>query len=350
MKYYSGRSHGCRCDEFWWRGHRLCVIENELLRISVLASKGADIIEFRYKPRDLDILWHAPQPVLPPGQWISSVARTEGSFLDYYVGGWQEIFPTAGGATRYAGTELGQHGEVALLPWDVSVRDDSEKRVSLEFTVETLRTPFRVVRRMILESGQAKLRLEGEATNLGVETLPFAWGQHPCFGRPFLEAGCRVVLPECDVFIPKEAEPLQRRYAVGGRTRFPWVVGQDGAQTRVDIVRPVADATEDLVAFHGFGERGACRLLSPSRDWHIRLGWDARAFPWLWSWQLYGGRRGYPYYGRAYAIGLEPFSVPPVSFEDHIRGEHQQLRREETTHSWFEVSVEVEGGDYQGPI
>jgi hypothetical protein len=42
--------------------------------------------------------------------------------------------------------------------------------------------------------------------------------------------------------------------------------------------------------------------------------------------------------------------MPPVSFEDHIRGEHQQLHPEEKTHSWFEVSVEAEGGDYQGPI
>lgn len=59
MKRYGNRNHQCRTDEFLWRGHRLIVLENELLRIGVLASKGADLVELRYKPRDLDLLWRA---------------------------------------------------------------------------------------------------------------------------------------------------------------------------------------------------------------------------------------------------------------------------------------------------
>src|SRR5262249_38800137 len=66
-RIYQTRHHGCRVTEFLWHGHRLIVLENEVLRISVLASKGADIIEYRYKPMDLDVLWHAPQAVLPAG-------------------------------------------------------------------------------------------------------------------------------------------------------------------------------------------------------------------------------------------------------------------------------------------
>ena len=65
MKRYGNRHHGCRVDEFGWRNQQLIVIENELLRVGVVATKGSDIVEFRYKPRDLDVLWHAPQTLFP---------------------------------------------------------------------------------------------------------------------------------------------------------------------------------------------------------------------------------------------------------------------------------------------
>src|SRR5947207_856964 len=101
MTLYAQRVHGCRVEEYAWRGHRLIVIENELLKLGVIATKGADIVEFRYKPRDLDVLWHAPQPLPPAGQFVPTTARSQGAFLDYYPGGWQEIFPNAGPATLY---------------------------------------------------------------------------------------------------------------------------------------------------------------------------------------------------------------------------------------------------------
>jgi galactose mutarotase-like enzyme len=185
MNLYSQRYHGCRIDEFQWRGHRLIVLENELLRVSVLASKGADVLELRYKPRDLDLLWHAPQPVLPPGQEIPTRMRAQGSFLDFFPGAWVEVLPNAGPASVYKNAELGQHGEVALLPWDVRVLQDSESRVEVEFSVQTLRTPFQLVRRMSLQARSTTLVLDEKVSNLGEETMSYQWGHHPAFGEPF---------------------------------------------------------------------------------------------------------------------------------------------------------------------
>ena len=39
---------------------RTVVLENEMVRVAILADKGADLYELRYKPRDLDVLWKAP--------------------------------------------------------------------------------------------------------------------------------------------------------------------------------------------------------------------------------------------------------------------------------------------------
>jgi hypothetical protein len=308
---YGTRHHGCRIDEFRWRGHRLVVLENELLRIGILPSKGADIVEFRYKPNDLDFLWHAPQGILPAGEPIPTIARAQGSFLDYYPGGWQEILPNAGPATFYKGAELGQHGEAALLPWDVRVIEDQASGICVEFSVEMRRTPFRLVRRMLLETGSPSLILRESLTNMGEQEIHYAWGHHPAFGAPVLEPGCVIELPDCDVIQPDHAESLQRRFAVGQSGRFPYLKAVNGEQARVDQVQAKDSRTEDILVFSGFPE-GRCRLKNSRTGLAFELLWDKDVFPFLWCWQVYGGSWDYPYYGRAYTVALEPFNCPSM--------------------------------------
>lgn len=308
MKLYGKRWHGCRVDEFTWRGQRLIVLENELLHVGVLASKGADIIEFRYKPRDLDVMWHSPHSLLP-GDFIPTSARPAGAFLDYYPGGWQEVFPSAGPETVIAGAELGQHGETPLLPWDVHVRQDTASRLEVDFIVETVRMPFRLRRRMILSTGSPALRLEEEAINLGEQELPYAWGHHPAFGPPFLEAGCRIEMPACEVVEPPYAEALTRRFAVGQPSRFPLLADLRGDRKPMNEVPSPASHTQDVVVASQLTGNW-CALRNPARKLAVGLVWDTAVFPYLWMWQVYGGAFGYPYYGRTYNLALEPFNGP----------------------------------------
>lgn len=350
MILYAPRHHGCRTDGFTWRGHRLVVVENELLRVGVLASKGADIIEFRYKPLDLDVLWHAPQPVLPPGETVATVARAQGAFLDHYSGGWQEILPSAGPAARYRGAELGQHGEAALLPWDVRVLDDRPERVEVEFSVETLRTPFRLERRMALESGAAVLQLRERLVNLGEEELAFAWGHHPAFGPPFLEAGCSIDMPGCEVVAPECAAGLERRWALAEPGRYPCLKRAGGGVGRVDEVPGKEAGTEDVVLFSKL-EEGWCALRNPRLQLAVRLAWDPRIYPYVWCWQVYGGSRGYPYYGRAYTVALEPFNCPPLPLEECVRRQQAAMLApgEEVT-SRLEAGIQSASARFEPPV
>ncbi|HWC00460.1 MAG TPA: DUF4432 family protein [Bryobacteraceae bacterium] len=341
LPLYSARWHGCRADEFLWRGHRLIVLENELLRIGVLASKGADIVEFRYKPRDLDLMWHAPQPVLPPGRFVPSSPRPQGSFLDFYPGGWQEVFPSAGPATEYKGAALGQHGEVSLQPWDVRVIEDLPGRIEVEFAVETMRTPFRLERRMALESGSGILRIRERVTNLGEEPMHYAWGHHPALGAPFVEAGCLLELPDCEVRQTAYAEGLNRRFAAESQGRFPHLPKIDGSQGRVDQI-PGSDArSEDVLQFHGFSE-GRCVLRNPRQGLAFLLRWPADVFPHLWCWQVCGGSFGYPYYGRAYTVAVEPFNCPIEGLaQSAAAGVVPELAPGSTTEAWLEAEIEA---------
>ena len=295
MRLYGNRHHACRINEYQWRGHNLLVMENELVRVTVLTSKGADILEFRYKPNDTDVLWHAPQPILPP-TFVPTKARSGGAFLDYYSGGWQEIFPSAGHSVNVSGAELGQHGEISLQPWDVRVSEDKSERITVEFSVETIRTPFRLVRAMTLQTGDSTLFLKETATNLGSEKLPYAWGHHPVFGAPFLEAGCEIDFPASD----------------------------NGPAHKQSV--PSIDARSEKVICLENVREGRFRLSNRRLAVAAEMRWDKAVMPYLWSWQVYGGSWHYPYYGRAYCLGIEPFSCPVQPFEDTMaQGRAMQL-------------------------
>ena len=96
---------------------RTLILENELLRVTVLVDKGSDIVEFRYKPFDLDFLFMSPAGIRNPNRGIVS-APSGGPFLDYFSGGWNEVLPNGGPLVSYKGAELGQHGEISLIPWE----------------------------------------------------------------------------------------------------------------------------------------------------------------------------------------------------------------------------------------
>jgi hypothetical protein len=60
------RNWGARVHEIAVAGVRAVVLENELLRVTVLAGLGSDVIEFCYKPRDLDATWLSPGGLRDP--------------------------------------------------------------------------------------------------------------------------------------------------------------------------------------------------------------------------------------------------------------------------------------------
>src|SRR5262245_5161793 len=65
------------------------------------------------------------------------------TFMDLFVGGWFEMFPSVGYPGMMGGATSHLHGEICRLPWEIIERRDS----SLEARVRTLRTPFEVIRR-----------------------------------------------------------------------------------------------------------------------------------------------------------------------------------------------------------
>ena len=165
--------------------------------MTIIADKGADIYEFLYKPRDVDFMWRSWVGLRDRSHFVPTSARAEaGAHMDYYEGGWQELFPNCGNLSLHQEAEIGQHGEVLLLPWRYTITKDEPDEIEVRFEVRTVRTPFHLVKTVSLRRNEAVLRIHERVTNESGQSVSFTWGHHPALGWPFIDESCRVDLPD----------------------------------------------------------------------------------------------------------------------------------------------------------
>jgi hypothetical protein len=308
------RNWGARIREYTYFGMQLIVLENELLRVGVLAGKGADIVELTYKPRDLDFTWLAPGGVRSPADLGSPYRDPLATFVETYPGGWQEIFPNGGAPSTLNGVQFGQHDEVFALPWSVEVVDDTPAAIGVRFTTRTHKVPCVLERTMRMDAKSPKVRIEERLVNSAAVPVRAMWGHHITFGPPFLRAGFRIELPQGVTGTPHHAaiEPGGRRVAGDGSFSWPHARSQAGDTVDLSVV-PDRGAPSDIVYLSGFpDDRGHYEIIDPERAIGSRVEWDARQMPYLWYWQEFGATIGYPWYGQLYTVGLEPFSSYPT--------------------------------------
>ncbi|NJN17757.1 MAG: aldose 1-epimerase [Oscillochloris sp.] len=313
--YTHERNFGCRAIEYVYRGLRTVTLENEALRVTVLADKGSDIIEFLHKPSDTDFMWRSPLGVRNPATFVPTAPRPEGAFLDYYPGGWQECLPSGGNATQYAGTSFGPHGEVGLIPWEYALTEDRPDCVSLLLRVRTYRTPLYLEKRLTLNRGRPVLHIHERLVNEGLEPLDLMWGHHPAFGPPFLDPSCVVDLPGARIRAT-DASPTHR-YQAGEDYQWPFVSGRDGAQIDISVIPPPETRTHDTVFLSDL-RAGWYAVTNTNRRVGFGMAWPVELFHTLWFWQVYGGAFGSPWFGRTYNIALEPWTTAHTTIEEAI--------------------------------
>ena len=166
MHYQDERVNGCRISDSWtYRGLKTVVLENELLRVSLIADKGADVFELSHKKTDTEFMWRTPWSVRNVGLWTPSTGDGDNTWHDAYIGGWQTIAPTGGPPQKYANADIGQHTEATLMPWDTVIVADTPERVSAKFSVRTVRTPFWIEKGVTLEANSPVLTITDTLTN-----------------------------------------------------------------------------------------------------------------------------------------------------------------------------------------
>jgi len=300
-------------DEFTDRGLDAVFLENEYLRVLVLPGKGGDILEFRDKRRDVDVLWHPPFEWVPPGdRYVPSETKTTWQ-TDHYPGGWQTNLPIAGYGMEIPGSAYGLHGESALLPWDATVRRDDDEAVVLELSVDLLRYPFAVERELTLRRDEPALCVAETVTNEGGRELEYVWQQHLTLGRPLVGPGARLDAPvtACEVG-GYDDDHANNRLAGGESFEWPAAPGVDGDTVDLSEDFPPADEAKfhDLAYASELSE-GWYAVTNPDLDVGFALTFPTDPFESLWYWMPFGGFEESPFYNRTYNVGLEPTTAYP---------------------------------------
>jgi galactose mutarotase-like enzyme len=298
----SPRCHGPRVLQgYSLYESEIIVLENELLRIVVNVGFGGMIPEFQYKPADLDVLFKNPRGVRPRGTFTLSSYDTHPLF-DNHPAGWYELFPSGGPPVKQLKANLGFHGEIWGMPFELTAVEENENGCSATITAFTHRTPWRLQKTFSLKKNDPTLYLEETATNMSPQDLEVHWGQHPCFGAPFIDEHAYIEAPVSSFFDDRD-EP---------RLRHRWPKTPDG----IDLPKIGApnSRTTKMVFLTDFAE-GKYRIVSPTWKLAFELNWDAAKFPYCWYYENCNLPDA-PWWGRAYFIALEPFTGMPKAIEE----------------------------------
>jgi len=322
LAFAQERNSGCRLREFVYRGQRCVSLENAALRVVIAADKGADIIEFLYKPRDVECLWRSRHGLRDDAHLRLSNPLPGGHFREYFPGGWYEMLPNGPQPCEHRGAAFGHHGEATLLPWDYRIVRDDADGVGVIFSVRLGRIPLYLERAMFLEGEGGTVRLEERVTNESAQTVEFLWGHHPTFGAPLVEPQTRIFLPAGTRASTADTVPEGSRVAASTRGDWPSLAAAAGAnQGDIDmsVVPPANAGSHEFVRLDGFSE-GWFAIVNPQRDVGFALRWDADTFPMAGLWQIWGGAPDYPWYGTPHLLALEPASDLPSLAESVQRG------------------------------
>lgn len=296
-------------------------LANERVAVTVLPDKGADVYSLVDRTTGVDVLCKTPWGLQPPG--APPRRGSEGvPFLENYEGAWQELLPNTTDACAVDGRELPFHGEVAMLPWswDVEQRDGGP---ALRFTVDCRLIPLRLRRVMSLLPATGTLELAETVTNLGERPERFVWGHHLVLGAPLVAAGARLTAGCRELSTIDEMWENTARLEPGQLSGWPMARLRSGGEVDLSqIPGPESESHDDV--YLGNLESGWAEVSNPTLGLCFRLEWDAAVFPWIISWQPYGGARAMPLAG-AYGLGVEPWMARGNLAQAVERGEARQL-------------------------
>ncbi|MBC8401999.1 MAG: DUF4432 family protein [Candidatus Marinimicrobia bacterium] len=333
----------CQISDDWsYKGMKTIWMENDFLKIGILAGRGSDIFEFRYKPLDLDFMLRLSKGVRNPQQDFSQMRNTPNQFEDYYYGGWQEILPNSP-TFLYRGASLGQHGEISLIPWKYSITNSSTEKISVKMWTRPLRIPIKIEKTLTLVADKATLFIEERLINESKTKLDIMWGHHIAFGLPFLIEGAKIKT-NGQKMISEPAMPDQRRFKPGVESDWPVCLNINGEKDNASLVPPENDPPySDLSYIYGFGNHGNYSIVNSEHKVGFGLTWDANIFKYLWYWQERYATQDAPWWGNAYAIALEPWTAmwKPDAQESIDKGEWLSIERDEIITTKLSATVLV---------
>ncbi len=295
-------------DKF--HGRNALVLENELLRVSLLRG-GGHVAEVRFVTGGPA---RTTNPMrVPHYQTIEPYEFEEAKHAPIYQGG--IAGRVLGG---YMGQllclpEFGELKEASIVEWKVTDVKIGADAVTLRYEAELPRSMFRVGRIVTLPAKSSVVFVEEWAENLVGSGRPMHWVEHVTLGPPFTEPG--------KTFL----DMAPARWAGGRRgvgltetpVRWPQGVASDGSPLDLRPFQPNPHASryDAYLLDHG---RPYSYFTMYHSELPVLIGYvfPAAENPWLVDWQENLSVQGKPWDGKVIARGIE-FGTTP--FDEGIR-------------------------------
>jgi Domain of unknown function (DUF4432) len=320
-------------------GLRALTLQNAQIEVTVLPDKGADIYSLVHRASGVDVLFKSPWGVRAPGLWPRATTSME-RWIEAYPGGWQLLLPNGGDECTEGGVTWGFHGEAALLPW--AVLDSTGSTATLEATLFS--APLHVRREIALDG--PVLRIREVVTNGSDEGLEVMWSHHPAFGAPLLEAGS-VLSAGCQTV---EADDVGPGTLLKAGARYSWPLVTTPLGELVDLARiPGPDEPRAVLAYLLDFSSGFFAITNPRLNVGVGLCWPLDVFDKAWLWQEVRSTNGWPWFGRAYVVAVEPAAAIPGHGMAGVRARGSTGLRIEG-HASNEVTVEAVIFDGRGRV
>jgi len=233
-----------------------------------------------------------------------------------------------------------------MLPWSYSIIEDSPEKIKVLFSVTTIRTPFKIEKTLSLIKGKAVLFFDEKIENISNEEMDFTWGLHPALGEPFLTPDCRIYLPECSIKTDELLDTEFSRIDISQNVDWPIVKGKDNSAIDLRMIPPHDIRVNDRVMMDNF-DSGWYAVKNQKTNLFFGMRWEKEVFPYLLYWQSFNGWEGYPFYGTAYTISLEPRSSYPFPLTRAIKNKTQIKLKPRSSLKTSYIAV---AGSYDGDV
>jgi galactose mutarotase-like enzyme len=299
-------------------------LESPHLTVELDPDRGGEFRSIIASDSDNLLAWHEWDTPLSADRG-PSYGSTQRDWESRYKAGWQVLFPNVGAEATVDGVPLAFHGESSLAR--LAVLAHSTDACTLRATA---RLPLELVRTVRLSPNRPALLIEETVTNVGAKSVPFIWGHHPTFPAV---PGSKVDLPGRPAV---QVEPTSNGLLAAGSGQWPLLNRTDGG---LEDLSTIPDEIQVRLAYVTGLNQGWVALRPPTGP-GIALAWDLETFPSMWMW-LQNADPGFPWYGRARMLGLEPQRSWPFDGLNGARQRGQELTLEpgESTSSWITLSV-----------
>lgn len=280
-------------------------LENDKVSVTVLPDKGADIYEWTHKPSGIDVLWKSPWGLRKPGAGVPSSFDSSVTWLEWYAGGWQVLFPNAGAACRYKGVDLNFHGEASTTFWDVTELDSDEDAAHVRLTARLFRSPFTIERSMRLPAGSTAIHIRETIRNDAREPMDYLWGHHPAYGAPLLSAESRIDTNARTILADDIYDPPASVWERGRTYTWP-IVEREGTRTDLSHVPGPNEPRGSMGYLGDFDAVAWYGITNTAAGVGAGLAWQRDDFPFAWFWQEMHASPGFPWYEGVYVMAIEP--------------------------------------------